>query len=334
MTSGPDFSNLLKILRREEPDRSTLFELFLNDSLYDYLNSSTEVTDDRLKHIPAFFNAGYDYATLAVPGFHFPAGEVVTAETKSINAGAVIQDRASFDAYPWPRVSDIDTDFIEKAKNVLPSGMKFVVLGPMGVLENAVKLVGYQQLCTLLIDDPKLVGDIFEQIGRRLAEYYKYVVQYSCVGACISNDDWGFRTQTMLSPRDLRRFVFPWHKEIVQNVHQAGKPVILHCCGYFDEIIDDVIDEMAFDGRHSYEDTIVPVEEAYERYHDRIAILGGIDMNFLCRATPDEVFARSQSMLQRADGYGGYALGSGNSVPEYVPRENYLAMIEAAKKYT
>jgi hypothetical protein len=27
----------------------------------------------------------------------------------------------------------------------------------------------------------------------------------------------------------------------------------------------------------------------------------------------------------------GYALGSGNSIPEYVPVEGYLAMIEASK---
>ena len=28
----------------------------------------------------------------------------------------------------------------------------------------------------------------------------------------------------------------------------------------------------------------------------------------------------------------GYALGSGNSIPDYVPVENYLAMIEGAKR--
>ena len=32
-------------------------------------------------------------------------------------------------------------------------------------------------------------------------------------------------------------------------------------------------------------------------------------------------------MLERAEPYGGYALGTGNSVPDYVPDENYFAMI-------
>jgi uroporphyrinogen decarboxylase len=34
-------------------------------------------------------------------------------------------------------------------------------------------------------------------------------------------------------------------------------------------------------------------------------------------------------MLDRASGRGGYALGSGNSIPTYVPQENYLAMVRA-----
>ena len=35
-------------------------------------------------------------------------------------------------------------------------------------------------------------------------------------------------------------------------------------------------------------------------------------------------------MLERTSGRGGYMLGSGNSIPEYVPSENYLAMLRAA----
>ena len=37
-------------------------------------------------------------------------------------------------------------------------------------------------------------------------------------------------------------------------------------------------------------------------------------------------------MLERAARHGAYALGTGNSVPEYVPQENYFAMIAAARQ--
>lgn len=35
-------------------------------------------------------------------------------------------------------------------------------------------------------------------------------------------------------------------------------------------------------------------------------------------------------MLQLSEQKGGYALGTGNSVPEYVPQDNYLAMVQVA----
>ena len=35
-------------------------------------------------------------------------------------------------------------------------------------------------------------------------------------------------------------------------------------------------------------------------------------------------------MLERTEKRGGYAPGTGNSVPDYVPDENYFAMISAA----
>jgi len=128
----------------------------------------------------------------------------------------------------------------------------------------------------------------------------------------------------------LRRLVFPWYQRIVELVHSVGKPVILHSCGYFEEIMEDIIVDMGFDGRHSYEDQIMPVEEAYEKYHRRIALLGGIDVDFICRSSPEEVYGRARGMLERAADRGGYALGTGNSVPEYVPDANYFALIRAA----
>ena len=87
---------------------------------------------------------------------------------------------------------------------------------------------------------------------------------------------------------------------------------------------------MGFDGRHSYEDVIMPVEDAYDKYGDRIVIMGGIDMNFLVNGTPEDIYARSRAMLERSAEKGNYLLGSGNSIPPYVPVKNYLAMTKAA----
>ncbi len=91
--------------------------------------------------------------------------------------------------------------------------------------------------------------------------------------------------------------------------------------------MDDIIDGMHYDGKHSWEDTICRAEEACQRWGSRIAILGGIDVDFVCRRTPQEVHDRTAALMSAAGGR--WVAGTGNSVPKYVPRENYLALVEA-----
>lgn len=330
----PDFENILAVLRREVPTRPTLFEFFLNAGLYSALADEPFPTDtsEDVEHlhfkITAFRNAGYDYATWHASSFRFPNG----GELGGFRAAGktLIDDRESFEAYPWPDPADSDYSLLEKAEKELPANMKLIIPGPGGLLENIIQLVGFEDLSYLIADDEELIQEIFDAIGSRLVKYYEIAAPAPAAGALIVNDDWGFKTQPMLSPDNMRQFVIPWHKKMVDVIHAAGKPAILHSCGNQEELYDDIIDTIGFDAKHSYEDIIQPVEEAYEQIGSRIAVLGGIDLDFVCRSTPEEVYRRSKAILEQTAERGGYALGTGNSVPDYVPDENYFAMLRAA----
>lgn len=335
----PDFNNILQVLRRGKPQRDTLFEFFLNELLYEKLAAQQGPFTDKWTFglccpmvINAFKNAGYDYAVVLGSEFTFQLQYIESKETVSLNEGSAIRDRKSFDAYIWPEPENFDYSRLAASSEWLPNGMKLIVMGPRGVLENVLVLTGYETLCMLMIDDPDLCKAIFDGVGKRLLKYYEICASFDTVGALISNDDWGFKTQTMLSPDDMRNYVFGWHKKIVKTIHAAGKPAILHSCGNLDLVMDDIIDEIKYDAKHSFEDTILPVEEAYERWGNRIAILGGIDLDFICRSNPDQIRSRCLSMLERTHTKGGYALGTGNSIPEYVPDENFFAMIHCVTK--
>ena len=327
----PDFENVLKVLRRQRPDRPTLFEFFLNPPLHRRLVGLEEAAPvDNRVIVKAFRNAGYDYAMVYGSDFGFKAGVVDSQSTISLNDGAVITDRAGYEAYAWPDPGKADFRILEQAAEVLPPGMKIISQGPCGVLENIIRLVGFDSLCYLLADDPDLTRELFDAVGDRLVRYYQILLQHDAVGAIIGNDDWGYKTQPMLSPDDMRKYVVPWHRKIAAAAHAAGKPAIMHSCGNLKTLMDDIIDDIGYDAKHSYEDTIQPVEEAYEQYGGRIAILGGMDVDFVIRSAPEAVYRRAKAMLERSADRGGYALGTGNSVPEYVPQEHYFAMIAAA----
>ena len=338
-TRQPDFNNLLAVLRRERPSRPTLFEFSLHGVLCQRLCDPG--SEERLKAegLPEWWaalvmsaqrNAGYDTTVVAGSTFAFPRGERRHGASVSLNEGTVITTREDFERLTWPDPDAADASGLDRLAAKLPAGMKLVVWGPGGVLENVIALLGYEHLCLLLADDPELVELVFTKVGERLVRYYTRAVQHPAVGAILSNDDWGFRSQTLLQPKLMRRWLFPWHEQIVASAHAVGKPAILHSCGRLDAVMDDIIDGMHYDGKHSYEDGIVPVEDAYERWGSRIAILGGLDVDFVARSTPTAIRERARAMLKRSADRGGYALGTGNSVPDCISVENYAAMAGAA----
>ena len=335
----PDIENLYKVLRREEPDRPTLFELFMNRPLYERLagrelpREGVTALEDLKLVVEAFAAAGYDYATTNASDFIFESGPHRQQSTISLNEGFVITDEASFAAYKWPDAEQYDCSRLEKIRPFLPDGLKLMVMCPGGVLENVITLTGYDNLCLMLYDNPSLVAAIFNRVGEGLLKYYELALEYDTVGLLMSNDDWGFKTQTFLSPADMAKFVFPWHKKYVDLAHRRGIPALLHSCGYFMNMMDPVVDYMGFDGKHSYEDAILPIEDCYEKWHSRIAILGGIDVNFIIQHSEEEITTRSRAMLKRSIGRGGYALGTGNSVPEFIPQDHYFALLRAALEY-
>ena len=96
----------------------------------------------------------------------------------------------------------------------------------------------------------------------------------------------------------------------------------------------DLLDDVGIDGRHSFADVIEPVEEAYESYSDRISILGGIDVDFLCRADEQQIRERVRRVLAQCMPRGGYCLGSGNSIANYVPVDNFLAMLDEGREFS
>ena len=316
----PDFEQLLKVLHREQPDRPVLFEFYMNHRIYNKFAATPS---------NAFFKLGYDYATYGIHDLCLPVTNGERQKSTSQNS-AMFKNRQDVEAFPW---RDPNPEVYSKKladASPLPIGGKYIGCLPQSVLGGLVGSFGYEDLCLLCYDDPELVADVADAIGRRLVMHADIISSYDCFGAMILNDDWGFGAQTRLAPEQMRQFIIPWYVKMVEAVHSHGKPTILHSCGNMWSLIDDVCDICKFDGKHSYEDKILPVEDAYEKYSSRIAIIGGIDVDFLCRKTPQAITKRANLLLDMSKENGAYALGSGNSIPDYVPDENYLAMLSAA----
>ncbi|MDZ7376467.1 MAG: hypothetical protein ONB13_07585, partial [candidate division KSB1 bacterium] len=219
----PDFEQLNRVLRREPVDRPVLFEFLIDDNLLRrHASKFQDAQKGSLEYfamiVDAFKNLGYDYAPLYpwdTNTLKFEKAEHATQASYSLNQAALITDRASFEQYPWPNVYDGDFSVYEKIAAYLPDGMKLMACSNGGILENAIDICGFENLCVMTMLDPELAHDVFDSIGQRYVDYYKIVSAFDTVGVCAVNDDWGFKTQTVLSPAMMREYVFPWTQKII-----------------------------------------------------------------------------------------------------------------------
>ena len=352
---NPDYRRLLQVLRREAPlGRTPFLELFADPEVIAFMTGDPPIVLEdcekdrdvleRYLHqkIDFWYYLGYDAIGqrpfVQWPGMYNNEAEDTAGPLKhekrrwvDENTG-VIAGWEDFEHYPWPKVRSVDYCPLEFLYRGLPEGMGIIAV-MTGVLEQAMWLMGYQALCLALYDQPNLVRAVFDRIEEVYVPVAEALCQMEGVIALWMGDDMGFKTGTLFSPKHLREYVLPIHKKIASAAHRQGIPYLLHSCGNLEAVMDDLIDEVGIDARHSFEDAILPVEDFHTRYSERLATIGGVDIDLLVRGDPGQVRARTRAILENCAPLGGYVLGTGNSVANYIPMANFLAMVDEGWRY-
>jgi len=340
------------LTRQGTPARVHHIEIFLDPEVEDEICRRFHLLDGFDEEDP-FFKwqkeialqrfLGYDYVVCGLDGVELSFYRTPVPDTAPLQrpGGRFYQDEhrgpittwQEFEAYPWPDITRASTASLEWVSEHLPEDM-CIIGGLTGhFCEDLTWLMGYETLCYALYDQ----RDLVQAIADRLVEMFRAIAErlltFERVKMLWGTDDMGFRSGTLLSPNDLRAFVLPGHRLLAQMSHAAGRLYLLHSCGNLSAIMEDLITGVGIDAKHSFEDTIEDVTEAKRRYGDRIALLGGIDVDFLCRASEAQVRERVRKTLDACLPGGGYCLGTGNSVTNYIPVNNYLAMLDEGRRY-
>ena len=351
-TPNPNIEVFCKVIRREIiPRHPPLVELFIDEALMKYFMEQkvgvkwTDVVcgnrdseKENIRSIIGFwYYFGYDYFRLS-GGLAFPGKSRIIDDISSISKAqriwteegkGIIASWEEFERYPWPSLDNIDLWRYEFAAHNLPEGMGLFVCPSSGILEVPLNtLLGYETLAYGIYDQPDLIEAVFQKVGELIYGFYKKIIGLDNLCGFFQGDDMGFKTTTLMSPNFLRKYVLPWHKKIAKLAHDNNLLYLLHTCGNVENIMEDLIKDVKIDAKHSFEDAIMPVTEFHQKYGTRIAVLGGIDVDALCRLPEDELRIYVRNILEKCASKGAYALGSGNSVANYIPPENYLVMVE------
>jgi uroporphyrinogen decarboxylase len=338
----PDYRHVLAVVENRRPERLPLYEHhidlpFIAKALGRDLAPQGPRREDWVAHyreVTAFWRE------MTYDAFDYEAAicDIFPGHGAILGGKGPIQTRADFEAYPFddlPRIFwETYAPRLEAIREALPPGMKAYGGCGYGIFESSQDLVGFESLCVMQFDDPELfgalfrkIGDLYETLWSRMAREYGDLFAFFRMG-----DDLGYKSSTMLSPATISAHILPQYRRVIEIAHRAGKRFLLHSCGCIFEVMEDLI-ALGIDAKHSNEDQIAPFETWIERYGDRIGLFGGIDVNTLCCQAPDEIFREvvdKGSRFRRLSK--GYGLGTGNSIPGYIPVDGFLAMVEAAKK--
>lgn len=236
-----------------------------------------------------------------------------------------------FESYPWPKLQDVNFTGVEWLEHNLPDNM--AIWAMTYLFQQVSNLLGFEPLCMLLYEDRELVRAVADKVGSFYVEFTDRFCQYTRVGAINVGDDMGHKSGTFIAPGDLREIFMPWHQRIIETAQRHGKLGFFHVCGQVEAVMDDLIDRVGIDAKHSTQDVIETMQRSKERWGRRVALLGGVDIDFITRAQPEQVRDYTRSILEVCAGDGGFALGLGNWVADSIPVDNYLAMQATAREY-
>jgi len=339
----PDYTNLQKAAKNIEVERIPLYEHAVGTGIAEKIMNKEfsalwlgdfEDKKEFFKTYSEFYKKmGYDTIS-----FEFsitdilPGGGALGGHKKG-----VIQTRDDFNKYPFHELPDIFAqkyfESIKALTEVMPEGMKAVGGVGNGIFECVQDLVGYMDLSIMSFEDPELYADMFKKVGETNLKIWKWFMANFSDTYCVLRfgDDLGFKNNTLISHDDIRMHIIPQFKNIIDLVHSYNKPFLLHSCGQIFDVMDDLI-AAGIDAKHSNEDQIAPFPVWVEKYGDKIGNFGGIDTDAVCRLSRPEMKEYITDVVAKSKGHGGFAFGSGNSIPDYVPVENFIIMNEIIRE--
>jgi len=192
---------------------------------------------------------------------------------------------------------------------------------------------GMENLLMDFYDNPEFVEEltgIFTEFACKVAAN-AIEIGADIVAIC---DDYAFNSGLLFSKDIFRRFILPNLKKLVATIRNAGAYCVKHTDGNIWDILPEFID-CGIQGIQSLDPSAgMNLANVKKTFGDRICLLGNVDCgSLLCSGSREEVEEAVIQCIRDAAGGGGYILQSSNTIHSGVKPENFIAMLETARKY-
>ncbi len=184
----------------------------------------------------------------------------------------------------------------------------------------------------LIYDDPARLHAILQAYTQRAIEYGHLLIAEG-VDAVQINADYCFNTGPWLSPARFKEFILPYMQRQVTAFKELGAYVLKHTDGNTWPLLDMMIGT-GIDALHGIQPSAgMDIARLKQQVGDRVTLFGAIDSDTLINGTPADVARDVEYCLKHAAHGGGFVLTSSNSVQAGTPFENYMGMLQTARKW-
>jgi uroporphyrinogen decarboxylase len=192
--------------------------------------------------------------------------------------------------------------------------------------------IGMSAFLEKMITEPEFVHRAAAAYTKRSVEAIKVAAQTG-VDGILTGTDYCDNRGPLMGPRLFHEFVYPYLAQTAKAAHDAGLYFVKHSDGDQWPILDDYV-AAGLDGWQGIQPRIgMDLKLLKERYGDKMTFIGGVNCETLTDGTPEQIEEEVRYAIRHAAPGGGLAICSGNTLMPGTKYENYLAMVEANRKY-
>ena len=193
-------------------------------------------------------------------------------------------------------------------------------------------VIGMHDCMIMLMED----RDLFDELMSRSADYFSELVRRAIkegVDLLFAADDFAFKTGLFVRPQLFKDLWRPHFDRILAPAREAKIPILFHSDVKIDEAVEMLI-EMGVNCITPMDPSGIDYRDYKKRFGNRISLHGNIDLTWpLASGTPADVEKDVKDHMDALKPGGRWIAGSSHSIVNYIPHDNFIAMINAIHKY-
>jgi len=345
-----------RILKHQAVDRIGVFEHFWGDTQKSYTEKGFIKEGEILEeHFDLDLRACWPFNMVADMDFV----PVILEETEDTiltkdGNGASLRRQKLHDATPehvdfsitcfddWKKIRHFFTEFDERridfdvyrrVKKSAGENNRFFCWCGVNAFELIHPICGHEHMLYGMAADPDWIIDMADVLSDLTVKLQKTLFEREGYpDGILYYEDLGYKQTPFMSPSMYQEIIMPMHKRTIDYAHLHNLPVIMHSCGFVEPLLPYMI-EVGIDCLQAIEVKAgMDLLRIYEKYGDKIALMGGIDVRTLYTNDKEIIDKELNEKIPVVKKGFGYVLHSDHSIPNTVDYDTFQYYLKRGRE--